>query len=174
MEFYEVLMLTIPEITKDEASTLEFQVDKIIGTCKASMKRFDRWGKYKLAYPVKKNDYGVYFLAQFEMEKSADITPELNRLFALKFSGVVMRFLVTKLNSEKPFEYQKPPSLEDTPRKNVSSFLEEKGLLKKSNSKFAKSSEKSVKESAEKEPVAKAEKEEAKDSEAPLKTEVKA
>jgi small subunit ribosomal protein S6 len=128
---YEILILTIPEITKDEASTLEFQVDKLINSFKGSIISFERWGKYRLAYPVRKNDYGVYFLVRFEAEDKHAIVKDLNTLFSVKFSDIVMRSLVSRLDANQSLEYQKPPSLEDTPKRHISSFLEEKGLLRK-------------------------------------------
>jgi len=140
---YEILILTIPEITKDEASTLEFQVEKLINKVKGSLISFERWGKYRLAYPVRKNDYGVYFLVRFEMEDKHSIAQELNTLFAVKFADIVMRSFVSKLGPNQSLEYQKPPSLEDSPKRHISSFLEEKGLLKRSKS--SKSSEKEPK-----------------------------
>ncbi len=127
---YEILILTIPEITKDEASTLEFQIDKLIKKIKGSIISFERWGKYRLAYPVRKNDYGVYFLVRFEVEDKQSIVKDLNTLFAVKFSDIVMRKLISKLDANQSLEYQKPPSLEDTPKRHISSFLEEKGLLR--------------------------------------------
>lgn len=128
---YEALILTIPEITKDEAATLEFQIDKLVTKFKGAMISFDRWGKYRLAYSVRKNDYGVYFLVRFEVEDNSTIVADLNTLFVVKFSDIVMRSFVSRLDLSKPLEYQKPPSLEDAPKRNVSSFLEEKGLFKK-------------------------------------------
>jgi len=147
---YEILILTIPEITKDEASTLEFQIDKLINSVKGSLISFERWGKYRLAYPVRKNDYGVYFLVRFEMEDKHSIAKELNTLFSVKFSDIVMRSFVSKLGPDQSLEYQKPPSLEDTPKRQISSFLEEKGLLKRSKP-TTKSPEAEVKAKSEEE-----------------------
>jgi len=144
---YEILILTIPEITKDEASTLEFQVEKLINQVKGSLISFERWGKYRLAYPVRKNDYGVYFLIRFEVEEKQSIAKELNSLFAVKFADIVMRNFVSKLGPNQSLEYQKPPSLEDSPKRHISSFLEEKGLLKRSKP-TTKSSKQEVKESS--------------------------
>lgn len=127
---YEALILTIPEITKDEAATLEFQIDKLVTKFKGSMISFERWGKYRLAYPVRKNDYGVYFLVRFEVEDNSTIVTDLHTLFVVKFSDIVMRDLVSRLDASASLEYQKPPSLEDAP-KRTGSFMEEKGLYKK-------------------------------------------
>ncbi len=131
---YETLILTIPEITKDESATLEFQIDKLITKFKGSIISFERWGKYKLAYKVRKNDYGVYFLVRFEVEDNKTIVPDLNTLFIVKFSDIVMRSLTTSLDLNKPLEYQKPPSVEDAPKRAVGSFMEEKGFFKKGRS----------------------------------------
>lgn len=128
---YETLILTIPEITKDEAATLEFQIDKLITKFKGSIISFERWGKYRLAYKVRKNDYGVYFLIRFEVEDNSTIVADLNTLFIVKFSDIVMRSFTTRLDPSKPLEYQRPPSVEDAPKRNMSSFMEEKGLFKK-------------------------------------------
>jgi len=66
---YETLILSVPEATTDEANKMESQVNKIIEANKGKLISFDRWGKYRLAYPVKKNKYGVYFLTRFEIPK---------------------------------------------------------------------------------------------------------
>lgn len=131
---YEILILSIPEITKDESSTLEFQIDKLVKKINGSIISFERWGKYRLAYPVRKNDYGVYFLVRFEAENKHSIIKDLNTLFSVKFADIVMRSFVSKLAPNQSLEYQKPPSLEDSPKRHISSFLEEKGLLKTSHS----------------------------------------
>lgn len=115
---YEVLILTSPEITQDETKDLEAQFDKVVQAGKGSVLSFDRWGKYRLAYPVRKNDYGVYFLARFQLPaKDAEIMQNVNNLFAIKWEQVVMRTVVTVLNANATLEYQRPRSLEETPPK---------------------------------------------------------
>ena len=74
---YELLMLSVPEITLDEAKTLETHLERVIREAKGTIISFDRWGKYRLAYPVKKNDYGVYFLTRFELEDAGALLEEL-------------------------------------------------------------------------------------------------
>ena len=69
MKRYETLILSVPEITKDECSWLEMETSKIIEKSDAVLISFDKWGKYRLAYPIQKNGYGVYFLVRFETEK---------------------------------------------------------------------------------------------------------
>jgi len=128
MDRYEILILTIPELTKDEESSLENQVEKFINAHKGSIITFDRWGKYRLSYPVRNNDYGVYFLMRFDVDNDKDFLKELQTMFYVKFNDIVMRHVVTRLKKDQPLEYKKPPSLEDVPKKRISMF--EKSVMK--------------------------------------------
>lgn len=124
---YEVLLLSIPEITKDEASSLEAQVERAVGKVKGSIISFERWGKYKLSYPVNKNDYGVYFLIRFEAaeDKTNELLAECDSMFKVKFNDIVMRFCVTRLCNDASLEYERPSSVEEAPKR---SFFDRKGL----------------------------------------------
>jgi len=126
---YEMLILASPEITKDEESNLEKQIDTLIRDAKGSIVEFDRWGKYRLAYPVRGHDYGVYFLMRFEVEDK-NILKEIDRMFYVKFNAAVMRSMNTKLDLDQSLEYKRPPSLEDTPKKPLT-FFQDKELKPK-------------------------------------------
>lgn len=126
---YEVLMLTIPEITKDEAATIESHLEKLVSQAKGSMLSFERWGKYKLAFPIRKNEYGIYTLARFEIPTKSNLLEEIKNLLAVRFEGTIMRFVITALDASKPLTYQRPLSLEEAPAKSATSFLKEKGLM---------------------------------------------
>lgn len=133
---YETLLLAVPEITKDETSSLEKQIDQAIKKAKGSMISFERWGKYRLAYPIRKNEYGVYFLARFEVDKAqgGELLHDLNALFSFKKADVIMRSMMTHLELDQSLAYQKPDSLEDSPARDVDSFLREnkmEGLISK-------------------------------------------
>lgn len=142
MVHYETLILSVPEITASEAATIEEQLEKIVKKNAGKINTFDRWGKYRLAYPVRENDYGVYFLVRFEADQKEvnTLMKEIDDLFKLKLPQVIMRYMNTKLDSKKPLTYQKPESLEDIPSQDVDTFLREnkmEGLLKKSASSSA-------------------------------------
>lgn len=123
---YEALMLSIPEITQDEAKELETQLDRVIKGKKGSMISFEKWGKYRLAYPVKKNDYGVYFLARFETDvAAAPLLQDIKDLFTLKMHETIMRNVVVKLNPNAPLEYQRPQSLEEAPAREPGNYFRE-------------------------------------------------
>ncbi|MCA9770511.1 30S ribosomal protein S6 [Candidatus Dependentiae bacterium] len=120
---YEILMLAIPEITQDESKKLESHLDKIVQDAKANIISFERWGKYRLAYPVKNNDYGVYYLARFETEQIGLLLDEIKTLFRVKLYDIVIRSMITRLDASGSLNYQRPPSLEEAPSRDVSSFL---------------------------------------------------
>ncbi len=115
MQKYEVLLLTIPEITGDEAKNLEMQLDKLIKAGSGSTVSFERWGKYKLAYDVNKSEYGVYFLMRFEAPKKTTLVKDLKTYLSVKLNSIVMRDMVSILDHKSPLAYQKPRSLEDAP-----------------------------------------------------------
>lgn len=122
---YETLILAVPEITNEEASKFESQFTKMVKEAKGNVSSFDRWGKYKLAYPVKKNEYGVYFLTRFEIPSQQKDTffKELKDLFKIKYNELIMRNLTSVLAPGKSLDYTKPRSLEETPQ-DIDSFLQ--------------------------------------------------
>lgn len=127
MSRYETLILATPDITNDELGQLETTVSKVLQDAKGSLVSFERWGKYKLAYPVRKNDYGIYCLIRFETDDAhkAALLKELNTLFTIKFGDAIMRIITTLLNPKKSLVYHRPESLEDTPVRDVDTFLKE-------------------------------------------------
>ncbi len=122
---YEELLLTTPEITGDEAKKCEDVFDKSIQAQKGSIISFECWGKYKLSYPVKKNDYGIYFLVRFEIPQGTSVIQDIKAIFVLKLNTVVMRNIFTRLDENQSLAYQRPKSLEEAPSRDVESFLKE-------------------------------------------------
>ncbi|MDP3889382.1 MAG: 30S ribosomal protein S6 [bacterium] len=126
MRRYEALFLSVPEITQDETKTIETELTRLVQGAKGNIVSFERWGKYKLAYPVKKNDYGVYFLVRFEVPADSAIMNEIRILFDVKFHEIIMRSAISHLELHKTLEYQRPKSLEEAPASHdVGAFLKE-------------------------------------------------
>jgi small subunit ribosomal protein S6 len=123
---YETLILATPEITNEESSNLESTLSKEIKKAKGSLITYDRWGKFRLAYPVRKNEYGVYFLIRYEIpsESKTAFFEELKSLFAIKFNTIAMRHVTVKLPATAGAVYKRPVSLEETP-KDIDVFLRE-------------------------------------------------
>jgi ribosomal protein S6 len=123
---YEALLLTVPEITGDEVKHLETQLDKAVKAATGSTISFERWGKYKLAYDINKNEYGVFFLTRFEAPLGTPIVNDLKTLFKVKLHNVIMRDMVSALDPKRPLTYQKPRSLEEAPTREAESFSKDK------------------------------------------------
>jgi small subunit ribosomal protein S6 len=124
MARYEILMLTIPEVTEDEIKGIESQIQGILRAAKGTLISFERWGKYRLCYPVKKNEYGVYFLVRFELPGDAEaVLNDVKSLINVKFYDLIMRSMVTVLDPKQSLVYQRPTSLEEAPRRESGSFL---------------------------------------------------
>lgn len=121
---YEALMLTVPEITADETKSIEQEFDRLVADKKGSMVSFERWGKYRLAYPIKKNDYGVYFLARFETAQP-ELVDNVKTLLDVKMHEVVMRSMISALDPHESLAYQRPQSLEEAPAREVGSFMKD-------------------------------------------------
>lgn len=124
---YETLFLTVPDITADESQNIENQLDSLVTQSKGKVISFERWGKYKLAYPVRKQDYGVYFLARFEMDSDRKdaLLEDIKNLFAVKHNELVMRNVIVRLDEHASLEYKRPESLEEAPTRDVDQFLKE-------------------------------------------------
>lgn len=133
---YETLYLAVPELTADEATTIEGSLDKVIQEYQGKMLSHDRWGKYRLAYPIRKNEYGIYFLARFDVseDKAFALNEAIKNLFQVKNTELVMRHVVVKRDPAESLEYTRPESLEEVPTRDVDTFLKENkmtGLLGK-------------------------------------------
>jgi len=144
-----MLFLTVPEITGDESESIKSYFLKAVKTAKGEMLSFERWGKYRLAYPVNKNDYGVYFLARFEvaLENRDALLKDVRASYIFKFNNLIVKNMIHRLDDSASLEYKRPESLEDTPA-DVDSFLKKndmEGLLKpKGTFKGKKFEEKSI------------------------------
>ena len=66
LQRYETLILSIPEITNDESKAIEAAIEKTVKSTKGSVISYDRWGKYRLAYPIQKKMITV-FTTLFDM-----------------------------------------------------------------------------------------------------------
>lgn len=122
---YEALLLTVPEITGDEVKNLESQLDKLVKSSTGSTISFERWGKYKLAYEINKNDYGVFFLMRFEIPQGTQLINDMKTALKVKLNSVVMRDMISVLDPKQPLTYQRPRSLEEAPTREAEGFTKD-------------------------------------------------
>lgn len=109
---YELLYIVHPDLE----GSIEKVTEKVAGyitKAKGEIVSQDEWGKKKLAYPIAKNNFGIYVLVNFKMDsvKLRDIEREL------RISEEIIRSMIViepeKTEDEKPKE--KEPKKEKAP-----------------------------------------------------------
>lgn len=117
MARYEVLFVTVPSLSNDEASTIEHQFRELLSSIKGKTLSYEKWGKYKLSYEIRKNEYGNYFLSRFEVPsaESGKTLEQLRNFFAVKHSESILRNMFNHLNAAASLEYKRPESMEEVP-----------------------------------------------------------
>lgn len=93
MQLYELVAIISPEVEEEEVSRIVEELSNSISVRGGVIDRTDKWGKRKLAYPVKKFMEGNYILTRFKLESKA--IKELEA--SLKASEEVLRHLVVKV-----------------------------------------------------------------------------
>jgi small subunit ribosomal protein S6 len=91
MRNYELGCISDPELDAQAQSDLEAKVSSRIEAAGGKMHKVDRWGKRRLAYPIKKHTDGYYVFYQMELPPQAAIEIERD----LRLNENVLRFLLT-------------------------------------------------------------------------------
>jgi small subunit ribosomal protein S6 len=127
MIYYEMLMLLTPDISQENYDLIQEKIEGVIKENSGTIKNYDRWGKYLLAYPIKKHTYGIYILLRFGVD-SALLNNTLNGirgLCTLRFNLIIMRYVFVRLGKTISDTYCRPDSLEDAPRREKTYDIEE-------------------------------------------------
>ncbi|MDZ7798746.1 MAG: 30S ribosomal protein S6 [Patescibacteria group bacterium] len=108
MKHYELLYIVSGKIAEDEQKNITNQVESLIKKLEGNLTLSESLGKKKLAYPIKKNDHGSYYVNEFDMEENKLKELEKN----LKLINEIIRFLIivkvpTKEKEEKIKEGKK-------------------------------------------------------------------
>lgn len=91
MHQYEIAILYHPDLEVD-LTKAEDRIKKIIADNGGSIKAIDNWGKRKLAYDIKHNEYAVYVF--YSVELPGDHVAKVES--TLNITDEVLRFLITK------------------------------------------------------------------------------
>lgn len=91
MQQYEVAVLYHPDLEIDLGKASK-RVEKIFSDNGGRIVNTDNWGKRKLAYPIKKNDYAVYVF--YSLELPAENVQKVEG--TLNITDEVVRFLITR------------------------------------------------------------------------------
>jgi len=96
MSQYEISILYHPSLEVD-LSKAEEQILKIFAGAKAKVTNTDNWGKRKLLYPIKKQDFAIYVFYTLEIEPA-----EVKKIeTALNITDEIIRYLIVKPDLKK-------------------------------------------------------------------------
>lgn len=96
MNKYEMMFIVKATMDSENVKATAESVKKLVTDLKGNVVEYKELGEKKLAYPIKKELNGYYFLMQFEADK--DIEAEINRKARLDEN--VLRHLIIKLDEE--------------------------------------------------------------------------
>jgi len=94
MRKYEIGLVISPGLEEEGLNELLEKIGQWITAGNGQILKMDRWGKRKLAYPIRKFRDGYYVFITSEMEAQAVRTLEQN----LNISEFVLRYLTIKLD----------------------------------------------------------------------------
>jgi small subunit ribosomal protein S6 len=87
---YESMIILKPQLNQDEVTKENEKVVAVITDNGGELIKTDVWGKRQLAYPIKKQSEGHYFINYFRMESTN--LKSLNRLYNINEN--VLRFII--------------------------------------------------------------------------------
>lgn len=93
MRDYELVVVLHPDLEIDLEKPLT-KIRKIITDNQGEIVKEDNWGKRKLAYTIKKEDFGVY--VYFELKVPAESVKKLQS--TLNITDEVLRYLLTAID----------------------------------------------------------------------------
>lgn len=120
---YEIAILYHPDFEVD-LSKAEDRVKKIIADNGGKITATDNWGKRKLAYKIKGNEYAIYVFYTVELDPQSVQKVETT----LNITGEVVRFLITKpdLKAIEKAEAMKVQKAEQAAKRGDQENTEEK------------------------------------------------
>ena len=91
---YELVFIIHPEVADDALDPLINNITQYITGKEGTVIEVARWGRKKLAYPIKHLLEGNYILIKFKLDPSANKELENN----LKISEKIIRYLLIKID----------------------------------------------------------------------------
>jgi small subunit ribosomal protein S6 len=91
---YELVFIVHPEVADDSLDPLINNISQFITGKNGTIAEVARWGRKKLAYPIKHLLEGNYILIKFKLDPGANKELETN----LKISEKILRYLLIKVD----------------------------------------------------------------------------
>lgn len=111
MKEYELTVLIHPDLEADLETPLT-KVRDIIKNAGGTIVREDNWGKKKLAYPIRREEFGIYIY--MDVSLPADAPLKISNIFNI--TDEVLRYLLVTVNAKarKALAEQQAQATEDT------------------------------------------------------------
>jgi len=90
---YELVFIISSEVAEEKSDTIVDDVSQFITKIGGTISGVERWGKRKLAYPIRHFTEGDYVLTRFKLEPALSQELEAN----LRISEEVLRHLLIKV-----------------------------------------------------------------------------
>jgi small subunit ribosomal protein S6 len=104
MKIYELMVILDGGLDEDKYKAAIEQVEKIIKTKGGTVTALDEWGKRKLAYAIKHQDFGYYAVYRLTAEK-AEVPTAIQA--TLKIQDNVLRSMITLAKAKKAVSAEK-------------------------------------------------------------------
>lgn len=122
MSLYELAIVLHPD--------LEIDLEKPLAKLEKLLQKYgnilsqEEWGKRKLAYPLKKQQFGLYYFYQLELTPESIVEVERN----LTINDEILRHLIVKASPLKPDsdKDKEPTTSEDVAKKPAKSATKTK------------------------------------------------
>lgn len=98
----ETVLILDPDLAETSVQTNLEQVSKLITDRGGNILKTQVWGKRRLEYAIQKKKYAIYAILYFEMDKTGDLVPELERL--VRVSDELLREMTVKVPAFKPVD----------------------------------------------------------------------
>jgi len=108
MQLYETGFLLSPSLSEEDTEKFISQMLEVISQKKGNLVKQDRWGKRRLAYPIKKAKEAFYVFLTYESDP--DIPAEMERRF--KQTDTVLRFLTLRREAGESVRRKRKKSAE--------------------------------------------------------------
>jgi small subunit ribosomal protein S6 len=93
---YETVFIADPTYTDEEIDELIKGYEQVIGSAKGKVIKTEKWGKRRLAYPIRRSEEGVYVLMTIECPPA--LVKELDRRY--RMNDRILRHLVVRVENE--------------------------------------------------------------------------
>ena len=113
---YETLMLVRSESTAEERAFLEKSISGLVAQFNGVLNTFDQWGKLRLAYPVEKENYGLYILVRYELKSDVVVKflKDLSMFFRIKTGEFVFRHTTVRIPAGASATYAHPEPVDSS------------------------------------------------------------